>query len=103
MFISLGNLVLVGGESNTRASITVSLETEHISAITDMATARGIGFSAMAAILLTQGRARVAEMDSRHGSAMEHRNHAEQGKGTDSLRQGVGTKRSRENKKTRAK
>jgi len=63
-----------------------------------MATARGIGFSAMAAILITQGRARLAEMDSRHGSAMERDAVAKQGKGTDPLRQNVGTKRGRKNK-----
>lgn len=82
----------------TRASITVSLEQQDIGSIQDMATARGIGFSAMVAILLTQGRARVAEMDSRHGTAMERDSVLKSGRGTDPLRQSLGTKRSRANK-----
>jgi len=88
----------VGGESNTRASITVSLAQSDIYAIETMAVARGIGFSAMATILLTQGRARMAEMDQRHGTAMERDADTKRGKGTDPLRQAVGTKRSRKNK-----
>ena len=76
----------------------MSLAQEDIHAISDMATSRGIGFSAMAAILLTQGRARVAEMDSRHGTAMERDAVAKSGKGTDDLRKCLGTKRGRKNK-----
>jgi len=103
LFISHSSLVLVGGESNTRASITVSLEQEVIGSITDMATTRGIGFSAMATILLTQGRARLAEMESRHGTAMEHKPDAKSGKGTDTFRTKVGTIRGRKNKKVEVK
>jgi len=88
----------VGGESNTRASITVSLAQSDIYAIETMAVTRGIGFSAMATILLTQGRARMAEMDERHGTAMERDAVAVKGKGTDTFRQDVGTKRSRKKK-----
>ncbi len=88
-------LLLVGGESHTRASITVSLAQEDIYDIEKMAVARGVGFSAMASILLTQGRARLAEMEERHGTAMERDRHPESGKGTDTLRQAVGTKRKR--------
>jgi len=98
LFISHTNLVSKGGESNTRASITVSLDQMDIGAITDMASSRGIGFSAMVAILLTQGRARVAEMESRHGTAMEHQPDAKSGKGTDTFRSKVGTKRGRNKK-----
>jgi len=79
------------------------LAQEDIYVIEKMAVSRGIGFSAMAAILLTQGRARVAEMDERHGTALERDAVAKQGRGTDPLRQAVGTKRSRKNKKNGGK
>jgi len=92
------NLVLVGGESNTRASITVSLDVDTIDAITNMGASRGVGFSAMVAILLTQGRARISEMEARHGAIMDREHDAKSGKGTDTFRLGVGTKRGRKKK-----
>ena len=79
MFISHSVLVLVGGERNIRSSITVSLDTQDIHSIESMAEARGIGFSAMASILFTQGRARLAELESRHTTAMENKPPADKG------------------------
>jgi len=38
-----------------------------------MATRRGLGFSAMATMLLLQGRARIAEMEGRAESAMDRK------------------------------
>ena len=66
-----------------------------------MATSRGVGFSAMATMLLVQGRARYAEMEGRADSAMEHKPDPESGKGTDDLRRLIGTKRKRGKNKSK--
>jgi len=79
VFISHVVVVLVGGEQIIRSSITVSLDIEDISSVQQMAETRGCSFSAMATILLLQGRARLAEMESRHTTAMESKSPSDKG------------------------